>query len=153
MNQAQHKGFTLIELMIVIAIIGILAAVAVPQYGAYTKRAKFSEIISVATQLKSAVSTCLQVEGDFTKCAGWDEIGMVKATVEDNSPQVASARISEGTPVGGTEAIGVTIAIEAIAALNSATYQLNSEYDNSASALRWWVDPESSCLAAATKYC
>ena len=153
MNREQSKGFTLIELMIVIAIIGILAAVAVPQYGIYTKRAKFSEIISVSTQLKSAASTCLQVAGDFTQCDEWGEIGMVKTIVESNNPQVATADIGPGTPLGGTVATAVTINIKAIPALNSATYQLNGQYDNSANRLEWWVDSGSTCLEAETKYC
>ncbi len=55
-----QKGFTLIELMIVIAIIGILAAVAVPQYSQYTKRAKFSEVKMAVSPIKSAVELCYQ---------------------------------------------------------------------------------------------
>ena len=50
-----QKGFTLIELMIVVAIIGILAAVAIPAYQDYTKRAKVSEGISLAAAAKTAV--------------------------------------------------------------------------------------------------
>ena len=55
MNTAQ-KGFTLIELMIVIAIIGILAAIALPAYQDYTKRAKVTEGISLASSAKTAVA-------------------------------------------------------------------------------------------------
>lgn len=55
MRQVQ-KGFTLIELMIVVAIVGILAAVAIPAYSDYTTRAKVSEGLSLAAGAKTAVS-------------------------------------------------------------------------------------------------
>ena len=54
-----QKGFTLIELMIVVAIIGILAAVAIPAYSNYTKKAKFTEVVNATGALKIAVEECL----------------------------------------------------------------------------------------------
>jgi type IV pilus assembly protein PilA len=70
MKQVQ-KGFTLIELMIVVAIIGILAAVAIPAYSDYTKKAKATELVQGTSALKTAVEICM---GDFpnsydTECA------------------------------------------------------------------------------------
>ncbi len=60
MKQMVQKGFTLIELMIVVAIIGILAAVALPAYQDYTVRAKVSELILGASSAKNCVSEVLQ---------------------------------------------------------------------------------------------
>ena len=64
--QKTQQGFTLIELMIVVAIIGILAAVALPAYKDYTVRAKVSEVILAASSAKTAVSEFAQVNGTLT---------------------------------------------------------------------------------------
>lgn len=53
-----QKGFTLIELMIVVAIIGILAAIAIPAYNTYTQKARFAEVISIGNAYKTAVTDC-----------------------------------------------------------------------------------------------
>src|SRR5665647_2769238 len=58
--QKMQKGFTLIELMIVVAIIGILAAVALPAYQDYTKKAKMSEVVLAASQCRTAITEVVQ---------------------------------------------------------------------------------------------
>lgn len=60
MKRAIQKGFTLIELMIVVAIIGILAAVALPAYQDYTVRAKMSEVILAASQCRTSITETVQ---------------------------------------------------------------------------------------------
>jgi len=63
MKRSVQQGFTLIELMIVVAIIGILAAVALPAYQDYTKRARVSEIVLAASSARTCVTEIVQSSG------------------------------------------------------------------------------------------
>jgi len=136
-----QKGFTLIELMIVIAIIGILAAVAVPQYSQYTKRARFAEVITASQPIKLGVESCIQIESNIDDCSSYADIGVVKESVEA-AENVASAVITPATGV---------ITMTAIGELDGATYVLTPTYTSSSNALTWRVT--GSCGDANRKYC
>ena len=96
MNKIQ-KGFTLIELMIVVAIIGILAAVALPAYQDYTVRAKISEAVIAASSAKSLLSEAFQtdsVTGLTAAAAAYN----ATPVVEKQSKYVQNVVITGGTP-------------------------------------------------------
>jgi type IV pilus assembly protein PilA len=95
-KQQAQKGFTLIELMIVVAIIGILAAVALPAYQDYTVKAKVANAISSIGSLKTAVALCAQeAGGDLSLC---DTTGtpVTSIPVFTATKEIASASVTDG---------------------------------------------------------
>ncbi len=135
-----QTGFTLIELMIVVAIIGILAAVALPAYAQYLDRAKYSEVVLASQSARTAVDICVQFNGGTANCNG--TVGNTQGIPEDIAAS-ADQYVASVTTVAGT----ITVVPKVTGNVTAAdTYVLKATLSASGQ-VSWSVDPSSGCIA------
>ena len=108
-----QKGFTLIELMIVVAIIGILAAIAIPAYQDYTIRAQVTEGLNLAGGAKTAVAEYFAQKGTWPTALVGNAAGQLGFTAAPTGKYVASIALNAGT-------INITYGLQANANLTAA---------------------------------
>ena len=141
MQQARRKaqqGFTLIELMIVVAIIGILAAVALPQYQDYVSRSRYASAVTAMASVQSAVASCLQDKaGDIKQCNTTKQLfdgGFLREDKMPTAPLSADiatqpAFTGDTITMTGKDGCIITMSPDVTSNKNALTWTINSSGD------------------------
>ncbi|MFH0255999.1 pilin [Vibrio rumoiensis] len=120
-----QKGFTLIELMIVVAVIGVLAAIAIPQYQNYVKKGALGSALATATSLKTNVEDYIAVEGEFPAVTA--ATSGASATGDINVPAFSLGTIALNK--GATEPAGDIVVTLGKGPAENATITLDRDED------------------------
>jgi type IV pilus assembly protein PilA len=105
MSKKLQQGFTLIELMIVVAIIGILAAIALPAYQDYAKRAKISEVILALSQCRTTVTEVYQTANSAGSAPAANAWGCENTTATASTQYVSNIKTSADGMVTATSTV------------------------------------------------
>jgi type IV pilus assembly protein PilA len=157
MSSSKQSGFTLIELMIVIAIIGILAAIAVPQYQTYTNKAKFSEVVSAVGPFKTGAELCATDNGltsttQFTAgiCDSGATVGLAASNATGELPATISTSAGQVGAVSIASGLITAAASATTPAISGLTYKLQGVINGTAASnlVTWTRASNSTCITA-----
>jgi type IV pilus assembly protein PilA len=137
-------GFSLIELMIVIAIIGILVSLALPGYNNHFKRSKFTEVVLASNALQRQIEICFNIKHSINECDTFEKVGSKKSNF--TAPTYVSN--IEITNLSGALQIRATGNSEASISSSGDTYIMNAIVNTNY--LKWQLSTSSTCISEGT---
>lgn len=137
-------GFSLLELMIVIAIIGILISLALPAYNNHFKRSKFTEVVLASNSLQRQIEICFYTKHTLNKCDSFQEVGSSKADFK------APNYVNDIEIINSSSSLKIKTTASAESSISSSGDTYIIEGTVKSNQLQWQLSSDSTCISVGT---